>query len=93
MSDNDDDEREKHVNEPAAETAHPFDQTNGIVEGLDGDADSPEHAEERTGGGEATGFLAVPGPGAQMPAGVIPVGRDAEHDDEDETDDPDAPTA
>jgi hypothetical protein len=31
----------------AADAAHPFDQTNGIVEGLEGDADDPDKVDER----------------------------------------------
>ncbi|NNC12141.1 hypothetical protein HII28_09665 [Planctomonas sp. JC2975] len=31
----------------AADVAHPFDQTNGIIDGLEGDADDPDRVEER----------------------------------------------
>jgi hypothetical protein len=34
----------------AQDVAHPFDQTNGILEELEGDADDPDRVEERLGG-------------------------------------------
>jgi len=72
MSDQVNHERGKDPSEGADETAHPFDQTNGTVEGLEGDADSPEQAEKRTRDGEGGVFLAAPAPGSQMAGGVIP---------------------
>ena len=33
----------------AEDVAHPFDQTNGIIDGLEGDADQPERVSERLG--------------------------------------------
>jgi hypothetical protein len=34
----------------AQDVAHPFDQTNGIIDRLEGDADDPERVEERLDG-------------------------------------------
>jgi hypothetical protein len=64
-----------------ADAGHIFDQTNGVVEGLEGDADTPEQVEKRTGNGSATGVAAAPVPGTQMPGAAIPVrtDRDAEN--------------
>lgn len=43
----------------AADAAHPFDQTNGIIDGLEGDADDPEQFDERVGNDHARGVPAV----------------------------------
>jgi hypothetical protein len=90
MSNSENDEREKSLSEPENDTAHPFDQTNGIVEGLEGDADSPEQADRKTANDSGTGFVAAPAPGGQMPAGIVPVGTDQEPDSE--SDDSDSAT-
>lgn len=34
----------------AQDVAHPFDQTNGIIDGLEGDADDPDRVQSRLGG-------------------------------------------
>lgn len=58
---------------------HPFDQTNGIVEGLDGDADDPETYNKRE---EDDSFVAgAPGVGGVAGAGVV--GTDREHSERD----------
>jgi hypothetical protein len=86
MSDNENDEHGKHLSEPVADAAHPFDQTNGVVEGLEGDADDPEQADKKTGDGDGIAFLAAPAPGSQMPGGAIPVKIDPDSDSEDDPD-------
>ncbi|AYG04656.1 hypothetical protein [Gryllotalpicola protaetiae] len=78
MSNSENDEREKDWGEQDADAAHPFDQTNGIVEGLEGDADSPEEADKKTENVNSTGFLPAPAPGGQMLPGVVPVGTEQE---------------
>ena len=90
MSNHEDDQREKNLSESANDTAHPFDQTNGMVEGLEGDADDPEKADQRTGNGDGIEFLAAPAPGSQMAGGVIPLRVE---DQPAEDDDSDSPTA
>ncbi|WP_022901158.1 hypothetical protein [Humibacter albus] len=40
-------ERNAGLGSLAEDAAHPFDQTNGIIDGLEGDADDPEVVEER----------------------------------------------
>jgi len=46
----------------AKDAAHPFDQTNGIIEGLEGNADDPDQVEERLHGEEGAGRRLFPGP-------------------------------
>ena len=91
MSDKENDERDETVNEQAADPEHPFDQTNGMAPGLEGDADSPEEVDKRldSGDGDGVGFIAVPAPGSQMVGGVVP-GRRKDQGDEGEEEDPDA---
>ncbi|WP_022882459.1 hypothetical protein [Gryllotalpicola ginsengisoli] len=86
MSDTENDERKKNLSELASDAAHPFDQTNGIVEGLDGDADAPEHMDEKTGNRDAAPVLGAPAPGSQMPGGAVPVSVDEVDDGADDTD-------
>jgi hypothetical protein len=49
----------------ARDAAHPFDQTNGIIDGLNGDADDPERVEERLDAGSDRGPGLPPVPGAE----------------------------
>lgn len=46
-SGHDDDQRKPDRSVLGDDVAHPFDQTNGIVEGLDGNADDPAEVEQR----------------------------------------------
>lgn len=87
MSDHEDDERENTQSTPTEDAAHPFDQTNGLVDGLEGDADDPEKADENTGQRDGVGFLPAPAPGGQMAGGVIPLRVEEQTD---ENDDPDS---
>jgi hypothetical protein len=41
------DERDANLGALAEDAAHPFDQTNGIVDGLEGNADDPDQVDER----------------------------------------------
>ena len=41
------DERRPGLGSLAQDAAHPFDQTNGLIDGLEGDADDPDVVEER----------------------------------------------
>lgn len=60
------------------DVAHPFDQTNGIVDGLDGNADDPETYNERN---DDDSFVAgAPGVGGVAGAGVV---GDRERDEND----------
>jgi len=93
MSDNENDERETNLSELANDPAHPFDQTNGVVDGLGGDADAPEQADRRRGNGDGAAVLAAPAPGSQMPGGAIPAVAGEEPDadaDADADADPDS---
>lgn len=91
MSKDDSEHRTNGLDDVADDAAHPFDQTNGMVDGLEGDADAPEHAESVTGEGE-TAYLAAPSPGTQMAPGVIPAGAvdpaERESKEDSDTDDP-----
>ena len=40
-------DRKHGLGDLADDAAHPFDQTNGLIDGLEGDADEPEKFEER----------------------------------------------
>lgn len=95
MSDNENDERQQNASGRADDAAHPFDQTNGMVDGLEGDADAPEKADDATGNPDGVGLLAAPAPGAQMAGGVIPAvvagDRDADDDADADADDPSTP--
>ncbi|WP_066520281.1 hypothetical protein [Curtobacterium ammoniigenes] len=85
---------DEHTNDPihgADEPVHSFDQTNGVVEGLDGDADAPENANGDV-GDERAAFIAAPAPGAQMAPGVFPVGAEAADDETEADPDSDDPT-
>lgn len=94
MSDELNDERDTGLNERDDAAVHPFDQTNGMAGGLEGDADAPEQVDKRTGQGEDGAFVAAPPPGGQMVGGVFPgVARehgqgDADGDADADTDDP-----
>jgi len=73
MSDADEEAGTEHTDNLSAlakDAAHPFDQTNGIVEGLEGDADDPEQVEERLDDEGATRlpFVAPIGRGAGLPS-------------------------
>ena len=46
---------EPNLGSLAEDVAHPFDQTNGILDQLEGDADDPERVEERLGDPKAFG--------------------------------------
>jgi hypothetical protein len=60
------------------DVAHPFDQTNGIVDGLDGNADDPETYNERN---DDDSFVAgAPGVGGVAGAGIV---GDRERDEND----------
>ncbi|WP_308465204.1 hypothetical protein [Rathayibacter soli] len=76
----------------AADMAHPFDQTNGLVDGLEVDHDDPENVDKRTSGSEPD-FIADPDGGVLgvVPAGSASHGRrnDDAVDGEPDTDDPD----
>lgn len=52
---------ETHKSVDAEEISHVFDQTNGIVEGLEGDADDPEVFEESEERKDPTIGRVVPG--------------------------------
>jgi len=41
---------EANLGSLAQDVAHPFDQTNGILDELEGDADDPDRVQERVGG-------------------------------------------
>jgi hypothetical protein len=79
----------------AADVAHPFDQTNGIVEGLEGDANDPEQENRRE--GEDEGIVIGMPVGAPLgPQGGPFVGHlgsdDTNRPDRDaDTDDPEGP--
>jgi len=63
------------------DVAHPFDQTNGIVDGLDGNADDPETFNERD---EDDSFVAgAPGVGGVAGAGVVGTDADSAERDPD----------
>ncbi|MHA7985248.1 hypothetical protein ACX9R5_05505 [Rathayibacter sp. CAU 1779] len=62
----------------AADVAHPFDQTNGIIDGLEGDADDPERVEERLGDGDIAAAPGVPPLG--VPTDQIDADADAGRD-------------
>lgn len=85
-----DDDRDENLSALAQDVSHPFDQTNGIVDGLEGNADDPEQVDARTDGGEGVAPLIAP-PGAGAGGGTpIVMGRreggraDTEVDDEPE---------
>ncbi|MFC4244944.1 hypothetical protein ACFOYW_16335 [Gryllotalpicola reticulitermitis] len=73
MNDDDYDKTDGEPGKPAPTDVHAFDQTNGMAEGLAGDADAPEQADKQTADEGSTGFFAVPAPGSQMGAGAVPV--------------------
>lgn len=78
-------ERDKNLGALADDIAHPFDQTNGIVEGLEGDADEPENQNESATPGP--GIVAAPAPGVGGAFGGVPLpGPGAKHRNSD-TDD------
>ncbi|GAB3393232.1 hypothetical protein GCM10027568_21920 [Humibacter soli] len=59
------DDSEADLSVLARDAAHPFDQTNGIIEGLEGNADDPDQVEERLHGEEGAARRLFPGsPGA-----------------------------
>ena len=63
------------------DVAHPFDQTNGIVDGLDGNANDAETYNERD---EDDSFVAgAPGVGGVAGAGVVGTDRDGAERDSD----------
>lgn len=82
----------------AQDAAHPFDQTNGIVDGLDGDAGSPENADDRMDDESTVPVVPVGGSAGNRPglAPAVFIGddqnkrRDAEADSADK-DDPQGP--
>jgi len=83
MSDKESDQRETDLSGQTEDTAHGFDQTNGVVEGLEGDADTPEQVDKRTDSDGRIGFIPVPAPGSQMPGGIIPAAAEDTPDAED----------
>lgn len=81
----------------AKDAAHPFDQTNGIVDGLEGDADDPEKMDEklddndRERAGRAPGFPVAGSSGGQPGVAPAPViGRQQDRQDSD-TEEPQGP--
>lgn len=69
----------------ADDVAHPFDQTNGIVEGLEGDADDPETINAKQ--DRQTGIVPGAAPGVGGPVAGIPLATkegEAEDSDSDE---------
>lgn len=50
--------KEQNLSALGEDASHPFDQTNGIVDGLEGNADDPEEVDRRLNEGE---------PGTPMP--------------------------
>jgi hypothetical protein len=76
----------------ASDVAHPFDQTNGIVEGLEGDENDPEKADDRV-GNDPQVPIAGPMGGQQGMAAVRPNAADDVDDGErsPDTNYPDAP--
>lgn len=56
-------ERDDNLSALAKDVAHPFDQTNGIVDGLEGNADDPDQVDKRMDEGERETPLAAPGGG------------------------------
>lgn len=55
-----------HPSAPTEDVSRPFDQTNGIVDGLEGDADDPEVFEETEEAAEPTISRVLPGFSAQL---------------------------
>ncbi|KQV05154.1 hypothetical protein [Leifsonia sp. Root112D2] len=77
-------QRDKNLGALADDVAHPFDQTNGIVEGLEGDADDPEKQDD---GFKGTGVIATPAAGGG-PAGGIPIVTPVHDEPDPDTDEP-----
>jgi hypothetical protein len=55
-----------HPSAPTEDVSRPFDQTNGIVDGLEGDADDPEVFEKTEEAAEPTISKVLPGFNAQL---------------------------
>jgi len=92
MSDADEEADEKpadNLSALAKDAAHPFDQTNGIVEGLEGDADDPEQVDERLNddGETRMPFVAPVAGGAGLPSAPRDRG-DAQSEDTDYPEEP-----
>lgn len=85
------DESSSGLSALAEDMAHPFDQTNGLVDGLEGDDDDQESVNERTNGSEPD-FIVGPSGGA---LGVVPAGSVSHGERDDDTADgepaPDGP--
>ncbi|GAA4155531.1 hypothetical protein GCM10022286_04600 [Gryllotalpicola daejeonensis] len=92
MSDENSEQRENRLSDLASDPAHPFDQTNGMVDGLDGDADAPETVDRKTGDDADVEVLVAPAPGTQMAGGVLPSVLRGKHRAESDADEDD-PTA
>jgi hypothetical protein len=75
-----DEENEEHRSKLSdlGDTGHLFDQTNGVVDGLDGDADSPEQVDKRAASGDGPAVLQVPG--THLPGTDVPTRDDADPD-------------
>jgi hypothetical protein len=81
-------ERDEKLSALAQDVSHPFDQTNGIVEGLEGNEDEPDQVDSRMNkDGEAAVFGTAPGVGAAVPIGI----RRHSDDEEVDTDYPEGP--
>jgi hypothetical protein len=63
-------EQDEGLSALARDVAHPFDQTNGLVDGLEGEEDDPEKVNERA---NDTGADFIAGPSAGQP-GVVAAG-------------------
>jgi len=88
------DERENDLDERTDDTAHGFDQTNGMVDGLEGDADEPGQDDAAPGSGNGLLF-AAPAPGTQVPPGIVPAvtQQQPDADADTEAEDPHSPGA
>ncbi|MEP6843810.1 MAG: hypothetical protein ABJA11_09825 [Pseudolysinimonas sp.] len=54
------------ADKPAEDVSHPFDQTNGLVDGLEGDADDPEVFDKTEEATEPTVTKVLPGFNPQL---------------------------
>jgi hypothetical protein len=80
LTSNDDSVKRANIGD-LGDIAHPFDQTNGIVDGLDGNADDAETFNERD---SDDSFVAgAPGVGGVAGAGVVGTDRDHVENDPD----------
>ncbi|GAB2529410.1 hypothetical protein [Paramicrobacterium agarici] len=73
------------------DVGHTFDQTNGLVDGLSGDADDPENVDDRVGETDATDVpVAAVAPGGTSQGAVPIMIDDADEEERKGERDPDA---